>query len=58
MHMAIAVMVTALVFYPLGILTAKYVIADTVEIKLHVSGEIEKLRSEVSAALSKIITKL
>lgn len=58
MYILYAVLVTALVAYPAGILTAKYVIADTLEIKSHVSVELGKLRTEIQADLAKIIAKI
>lgn len=58
MHVFYAVLVTAFVAYPLGVLTAKWVLLEGDSIKRHVSNEVDQLRADLSQSIQAIGKKI
>lgn len=58
MHVAIAVAVTVLIVYPLGVLTAKWVLLEGDSIKRHVSNEVDQLRTDLSQSIQALGKKI
>jgi hypothetical protein len=58
MHIAFAIAITTLVVYPVGVLTAKWVLLESETIKAHVSGEIDGVKNHFVTELEAIHQKL